>query len=87
METFWQWLSKFRLLGEAYYTFNRAEYDRIFDGELQKVLARTTDPKHRQALEGMRGFRWLSYIITCVRRAGWHAGRSFPSSPTVRSNW
>jgi hypothetical protein len=77
VKTFWEWLSAFRsnLLAEAYYTFNRAEYDRIFNDELERVIQRTHDPAHLQALEAMRGFRWLAYIITCVRRAGWHDQR------------
>ena len=78
MQTFQEWLSHlrlFRLLGETYYGFNRAEYDQLFDSELRKVLARTTDPAHREALSRMRGFRWMSYIAVSIKRAGFHDER------------
>ena len=73
MQTFWQWLSQLRLcpLDETYFTFDPAEYNEVFDKELQKVIARTSDAKHRQALESMRGFGWISYIAASVRHAGY----------------
>ena len=70
MQTFWQWLAQLRLLGENYVTFDPQQYDRLFDEELEKVIARTSDPTHRQALEGMRGFGWMAYIAVSVRNAG-----------------
>ena len=70
MQTFWEWLSRFRLLGENYFTFDPAEYNELFDKELEKVIARTSDAKHRQALESMRGFGWISYIGAAVRHSG-----------------
>jgi len=80
METFYEWLPRANLLArlrllETYYTFDSAQYDRLFDEELQKVLARTTDPTHRQALERMRGFRWMSYVAVAIKRAGFHDER------------
>jgi hypothetical protein len=69
MQTFWQWLTQLRL-GETYYGFDPAQYNALFDSELEKVIARTSDAKHRQALEGMRGFGWMSYIAASVRYAG-----------------
>jgi hypothetical protein len=77
MLTFWQWLSRFKssLLGETYFTFDRAQYDRLFDEELHKVLARTTDPTHREALERMKGFHWTGYVAAAVRHAGWRDER------------
>ena len=72
MQTFWQWLSQLRLcpLDETYFTFDPKEYNELFDKELQKVIARTSDAKHRQVMESMRGFGWISYIAASVRHAG-----------------
>ena len=67
METFWQWLRLRSLLEAAWYSFNPAEYNRLFDSELEKVIARVKDP---QALERLKGFDWLAYIVGSV----WHAG-------------
>ena len=80
MQTFWQWLPRADLLArlqflETYYTFNRAEYDAIFDEELERTINRTTDPAHRQALERMRGFKWMAYIAVAIKRAGFHDER------------
>ena len=77
MQTFWQWLSQLRLcpLDETYFTFDPKEYNELFDKELEKVIGRTRDPAHRQALEGMRGFRWMSYVAASVRHAGFHDQR------------
>ena len=35
--------------------------------DLEKVIAKTRDPAHRQALERMRGFNWLGYIAASVQ--------------------
>ena len=72
MQTFWQWLSQLRLcpLDETYFTFDPREYNELFDKELEKVIARTSDAKHRQALESMRGFNWMGYVAASVRNAG-----------------
>ncbi len=75
MQTFWQWLARLRLLDESYFTFNPTQYDRLFDAELAQVIARTSDPAHRQALERMRGFNWLAYIAASVRAAGFRDQR------------
>ena len=72
MQTFWQWLSQ---LQETYFTFDPKEYDELFDKELQKVIAGTSDPVHRQALESMRGFNWTGYVAAAVRNAGWRDQR------------
>jgi hypothetical protein len=70
METFWQWLNLQSLLRETYFSFDAKQYDHLFDDELEKVIARTSHPAHRQALEHLRGFDWLSYIAGWVRHAG-----------------
>lgn len=64
MQTFWQWVSH---LTETYFTFDPAQYNRLFDDELEKVIAKVGDP---QALQALRGFNWLSYVAASV----WHAG-------------
>ena len=63
-----QGLSLFRLLDENYVTFDPTAYNHLFDKELEKVIARTSDAKHRETLERMRGFNWLAYIAASVRR-------------------
>ncbi len=70
METFWHWLRLRHLLDETYFTFDANQYDRLFDEELDKVIARTPDPTHRQALEHLRGFDWIGYVSSWVRHAG-----------------
>ena len=68
MQTFWQWL-------ETYFTFDSAHYNHLFDDELEKVIARVQDAAHRQILEKMRGFNWISYVATCVRHSGFNDRR------------
>ena len=70
MLTFWQWLSQLRLV-ETYYGFDPTQYNQLFDEELEKVIARTSDAKPiANPLKGMRGFGWMSYIAASVRHAG-----------------
>ena len=49
MQTFWLWLSQLRLcpLDETYFTFDPKEYNALFDQELERVTARTSDHAHR----------------------------------------
>lgn len=56
MQTFYEWLACLRL-DETYYGLDPAEYNRFFDAELEKVIAKTRDPAHREALEKMRRIR------------------------------
>jgi hypothetical protein len=63
-------LARLRLI-ETYYSFDPAQYNRLFDEELGKVIARTSDPEHRKILERMRGFDWIAYIAASVRRSGY----------------
>ena len=60
MVTFWEWLTALRLLGETYYSFSAADYDKLFSDELEKLIQRVHDPAHRQIMERMRGFNWVS---------------------------
>jgi hypothetical protein len=64
MHTFWEWLT------ETYFTFDPKQYNQLFDDQLEKLIARTSDPAHRRILERLRGFDWLAYIAASV----WHAG-------------
>ena len=75
MQTFWHWLRLRHLLAETYFSFNPAQYNALFDGELEKVIARVRDPAHKQALERLRGFDWVSYIVCWVRHAGYRDQR------------
>jgi hypothetical protein len=72
MENFWQWLRLRHLLAETYFSFDPAQYNAIFDDELEKVIARVRDPR---SLESLRGFDWLSYIVCWVRHAGYRDQR------------
>jgi hypothetical protein len=74
MQTFWQWVANLRL-AETYYGLDPAEYNELFDKELEWILQRTRDPAHRQVLEGMRGFNWMGYVAAAVRNAGFHDQR------------
>jgi hypothetical protein len=64
MQTFWEWLT------ETYFTFDPQAYNRLFDDELEELIARTSDPTHKEIRERLRGFDWLAYIAASV----WHAG-------------
>ena len=70
MHTFCEWLDLIDQLLETYYTFDPKQWNDLFDQELQKVFARTTDPQQRQALERMQGINWVSYVASSVRKAG-----------------
>ncbi len=75
MKTFTEWLCHADLLArlrliETHYSFDPAEYNRLFQGELEKLLHRVTDPTHRAALESMRDFDWTGYIAASVRGSG-----------------
>lgn len=67
MRTFFQWLAN---LQETFFGLDPKQYNRLFDQELEKVIARTSDPAHRQALEKMHGFGWVAYIAASVRNSG-----------------
>ena len=76
MRTFYEFLSdlSFRLwLIETYYTFDPAQYNRLFDDELGKLQA--SAPEHRQAIERMRDFNWVGYIAKSLRNAGYRDQR------------
>ncbi len=74
MQTFWEWVAQFRF-AETYFSFDPAQYDRLFDDELGKIVGRVRDSARRQALERMRGFRWMAYIAASVRNAGYRDQR------------
>jgi hypothetical protein len=68
-------LAALRLLGETYYSFSAADYDKLFSDELEKLIRRVHDPAHRRIMERMRGFNWVSYIGASVRHAGFRDQR------------
>ena len=47
--------------------FDPVAYDRLFDGQLQKLLPTLTDPTNRNRMEG---FGWTNYIAASLRNAG-----------------
>jgi hypothetical protein len=78
MQSFWEWLSQInllRLLEGTWFTFDPKQYDQLFDGELEKVIARVKDPACRQVLERLRGSDWTGYIASMVRHAGYRDRR------------
>ena len=74
METFLEWLTRLQVV-ETYYGVSTDEYNRLFNGELEKVIARVRDPAQREALLRMRGFNWVSYIAASLRNAGFQDQR------------
>jgi hypothetical protein len=72
MLSFWQWLTE---LHETYYSFNPAQYNRLFEDELEQLIQRVSDPAHRQILERMREFEWVGYIVAAIRHAGFQNSR------------
>jgi hypothetical protein len=75
MQTFWHWARLQSLLEAAWYTFDPQAYNQLFDGELEKVVARVKDPACRQAMERLRGSDWTGYIASMVRHAGYRDRR------------
>jgi hypothetical protein len=69
MDTFIEWLTRLQVV-ETYYGVSTDEYNRLFNGELEKVVARVRDPAQREALLRMQGFNWVGYIAAAVRGSG-----------------
>jgi hypothetical protein len=80
MNTFYEWLThadmldRLRLI-ETYFSFDPKQYNQLFRDELEKVIQRTSDPKHRHALEEMSDFDFTGYISASIRRSGAHDQR------------
>ena len=49
---------------------NPAEYDALFDRELERLLPRISDPTERDRLRGLLGNGWTNYIAAALRNAG-----------------
>jgi len=49
---------------------NPAEYDALFDRELEMLLPRISNPTERNRLQGMLGNGWANYIGAALRNAG-----------------
>ncbi len=78
MRTFREYLSDLDLLSrlrliETYFSFDPAQYNRLFDDELRKLSV--SSPEHRAAVERMRNFNWVGYIAMSVRNAGYRDQR------------
>jgi hypothetical protein len=78
MRTFYNFLSEQALLSrlwliETYFSFDPAQYNRLFDDELQRLSV--SSPEHRDAVERMRGFNWVGYIAKSLRNSGYRDQR------------
>ncbi len=49
---------------------NPAEYDALFDKELERLLPRISDVTEAQRLRGLLGNKWTKYIAAALRNAG-----------------
>jgi hypothetical protein len=67
MKTFYEWLA------EAYFSFDPAEYNALFNAELGKLSASSSE--HRTALARLQSFNWTGYIAASVRNAGYRDER------------
>lgn len=54
----------------AEHDLNPAEYDALFDKELERLLPRLSDPAERTRLRGLLGYGWTNYIAASLRNAG-----------------
>ena len=80
MTTFCEWLGHLDLLDrlrllETYFTFDPQQYNQLFADELEKLLQRVVAPAHRQVLERMRGFGFMSYIAAAAKNSGFREYR------------
>jgi hypothetical protein len=78
MKTFFEYLTDLDLqtrlwLIETWFSFQPAQYNQLFDDELNKLSA--SSPEHQQAIERMRGFDWVSYIAKSLLNAGYRDQR------------
>jgi hypothetical protein len=78
METFCDWLSCSSVLHglrliETYFSFDARQYNHLFDDELHKLSASST--QHSEALKRLAVFNWVAYIAKSVRNAGYRDQR------------
>ena len=75
MNTIWEWLEKLdatgllRLLESASY-FDPAEYNAVFEKELDDLLERIDNDEARQQILALQGFDFSNYILNSLKRAG-----------------
>ena len=75
MQTFLDWMihhdvaAQLRLL-EAAEFFNPADYNPVFEAELEKLLDRVPESEAREQALAMQGFDWGNYIARSLLRAG-----------------
>jgi len=79
MQSFRHWVSQLRI-AENYFTFSPRQYDRLFDDELGRIITRTHDSAHLDALERLRGFGWTAYVAAAIRNAGFRDYRDAQES-------
>jgi hypothetical protein len=51
---------------------NPAQYNALFDKELEMLLPRISNPTERNRLQGMLGNGWTNYIAASLRHAGFY---------------
>ena len=71
MYTFLEWITNLgcRLWLVENYDLNPAEYDRLFDEELRRLLPRISDPDERNRLQQMVGTRWTAYLAASLKNS------------------
>ena len=75
MKTLFDWFTGFdtatrlQLLETAAY-FDPAEYNSVFEKELDDLLERVNDEEARQQILALQGFDWSAYILNSLKRAG-----------------
>ena len=75
MNTILEWFNRLdtagllRLLEAAAY-FDPAEYNAVFEKELDDLLERIDDEGARQQIQALQGFDWSAYILNSLKRAG-----------------
>ena len=75
MNTILEWFNRLdtaaRLqLLEAASFFDPAEYNAVFEKELDDLLERIDDDEARQQILALQGFDWAAYILNSLKRAG-----------------
>jgi hypothetical protein len=56
----------------AEHDLNPAEYNALFDRELERLLPRISNPDERNRLQAMLGMGWTNYIAGALRNGGFH---------------
>ncbi len=75
MNTIWEWLERLDAAGllqllEAAAYFDPAEYNAVFEKELDDLLERTDNDEARQQILALQGFDFSNYLLNSLKRAG-----------------